>query len=397
MALNQEVRIPAERFSGRSRWDAIVVGCGVMGAAASYNLARRGLRVLNIERFGVNHEFGSSHGRTRIIRLAYYEDPRYVPLLRRAFDSWREAESRSGKKLLRMTGGLMVGRPQGELVTGVLRSAKSQGIRYEFLSSAEAETRFEAFTLGEGYAAVYEETAGVLFAEECVRAFVGLGSEAGCDFRFSEQVRAWRGTPGGVEVETSSGTQTAAKLVLCAGPWNGGLLRGLIPLQVERQAPLWFSSEGLDCFAPPKMPVFILEEDRGVFYYGIPELGHGVKVARSHGGEPTDPDRVRREVTEEEDIRHVKEFVSRRLRRLGRVPIASTTCLYTNTPDFNFAVGLHPADGNVVIMSPCSGHGFKFASVLGEVAADLVTEKSTPYDLAFLDPARFAPVQTRGP
>lgn len=371
-----------------------MVGCGVMGAAASYNLAKRGLRVLNIERFGVNHESGSSHGRTRIIRLAYYEDPRYVPLLRRAFDSWRELESRAGKRLLRMTGGLMIGRAEGELVTGVLRSAKEHGIRHELLSSAEAERRFDVFSLGDEYSAVYEETAGVLSSDDCVRAFVGLGSEAGCEYRFAEQVQRWKSTREGVVVETSAGTQTAAKLVLCAGPWNGGLLGGLLPLQVERQAPLWFSSGGDASFAPPSMPVFIMEEERGVFFYGIPDVGHGVKVARTHGGEHVDPDKVGRTVTKE-DIDPVRAFISRRLRSLDGAPIASTTCLYTNTPDLNFAVGLHPSDQNVVVLSACSGHGFKFASVLGEVASDLVVNGSTSYDLAFLDPGRFRTGVTR--
>lgn len=365
----------------------IVVGCGVMGAASAYNLARKGLRVLNIERFGVNHEFGSSHGRTRIIRLAYYEDPRYVPLLRRAYDSWRELESQSGKKLLRVTGGLMIGKPGGELVKGVLRSAQAHGIPHERLTASQVEARFEAFTLGGEYSAVYEEAAGVLSAEESVRAFVGLGSEAGCEYRFSEQVQRWKDTAEGVEVETPSGKQTAAKLVFCAGPWNGGLLPELLPLQVERQVPLWFPSEGKD-FSPPKMPIFIMEEERNQFYYGLPDVGHGVKVAQTHGGEACDPEKVRREVTEE-DIAPVRSFIARRLKGLGRTPIASTTCLYTNTPDLNFAVGLHPSDRKVVVVSACSGHGFKFASVIGEVVADLATRGTTSYDVGFLDPARF--------
>lgn len=361
-----------------------------MGAAASYNLAKRGLRVLNIERFGVNHEFGSSHGRTRIIRLAYYEDPRYVPLLRRAYDSWRELESKSGRKLLRVTGGLMIGKPDGELVKGVVRSAAAHGIDHERLTASEVEKRFEAFTLGEEYCAVYEETAGVLSAEECVRGFVGVGSEAGCEYRFSEQVQKWKSTVEGVEVETSAGTQTAAKLIFCAGPWNGALLPGLLPLQVERQVPLWFSSGGKDRYSPSKMPVFVMEEGADQFYYGLPDVGHGVKVARTHGGEFSDPEKVRREVSEE-DIAPVRGFISRRLKGLEGAPIASTTCLYTNTPDLNFAVGLHPADRKVVVVSACSGHGFKFASVLGEVAADLTTSGATSYDLEFLDPARFKP------
>jgi len=389
VSLSQSVRPPAGDHPGRKKWDAIVVGCGIMGASVSYNLAARGLRVLNLERFGVNHKFGSSHGKTRIIRLAYYEDPRYVPLLRRAFQSWREAEAKSGKRLLQITGGLMIGREDGELVQGVLKSARTHDLPYEVLDPTGAEERFPAFTLGEEHMVVFEPNAGVLFAEECVRAFVGLASETGCEFRFSEQVKGWRSGPEGVELQTSNGTQVASKVVFCAGPWNGQLLQGLVPLQCERQVPLWFSSAGQDAFSSPKMPVFIMEEEKGVFYYGTPDVGHGVKVARTHGGEVVEPDEVRREVTEQ-DVAPVRRFISRRMAKLDGPPIASTTCTYSNTPDLNFVVGVHPADPRVVVVSACSGHGFKFGSVLGEVAADLATGEKVPFDIRFLSPGRFA-------
>jgi sarcosine oxidase len=358
-----------------------------MGASVSYNLAKKGLKVLDIERFGVNHARGSSHGKTRIIRLAYYEDPRYVPLLRRAYDSWGEIESKSGKRLLLKTGGLMIGRQDGDLIKGVLKSAKTHGISHEVLSPGETENRFEAFTIGEEFTGVFEEGAGVLFAEDCVRALVGLGSEAGAEYRFSEEVRAWRSRTDHIEVETSLGRQTAPKLVLCAGAWNGNLLNGKLPLQCERQVPMWFSSGGMDKFAPPKMPVFIMEETKDHFYYGIPEVGDGVKVARTHGGELGDPEGVRREVTDA-DRAPVMEFVGRRLKELGP-PTAAKTCLYTNTPDFNFILGQDPEDPRVTIVSACSGHGFKFASVVGELAASISTGEKVDYDLAFLDPARF--------
>jgi sarcosine oxidase len=379
---------------GAKKWDVIVVGCGIMGASVSYNLAARGLRVLNLERFGVNHKFGSSHGRTRIIRLAYYEDPRYVPLLRRAFQSWREAEARTGKKLLQITGGLMIGRENGELVQGVLKSAKIHGLPHEVLAAAEVAERFQAFTLDDSYTAVFEPNAGILFAEECVRAFVGLGSEAGCEFRFSEQVSGWRAGPEGVEVRTSNGTQMASKVVFCAGAWNGQLLHDLVPLRCERQVPLWFSSGGQVAFSPPKMPVFIMEEEKGVFYYGTPDVGHGVKVARTHGGEVSEPDAVRRDITES-DVFPVREFISRRMAKLDGPPIASTTCIYSNTPDLNFAVGFHPANPRIVVMSACSGHGFKFASVLGEIGADLVADRRPAFDISFLSLGRFSKSQSR--
>ena len=380
----------AERSAVRSvrHYDAIVVGCGAMGSSASYNLARRGLKVLTLDQFGLNHELGSSHGKTRIIRLAYYEDERYVPLLKRAFESWLELQERSGKTLLRMTGGLMIGRADGELVAGVLRSARSHALQHRQLSAREAQEEFGAFRLDDVYSAVYEENAGILFPEECIRAFVAQAENSGCEFRFSEPVTKWTRTGRGVEVETAKESYSADRVVFCAGAWIGRLLGGLLPLTVERQVPFWFASNGERRFTPDKMPVFIMEEDPGLFFYGIPDVGHGVKVARTHGGQMVEPDKVDREVTAE-DAAPVEAFVSRRLDRLAVPAVGSTTCLYTNTPDLNFAVGLHPEDPRVAVVSACSGHGFKFAGVLGEVVADLLTGGRSPYDISFLRLDRF--------
>ena len=358
-----------------------------MGAAVSYNLARRGMKVLTIERHRLNHRLGSSHGRTRIIRLAYYEDPRYVPLLRRAFEAWRELEAKSGMGLLQVTGGLMAGRADGELVKGVLRSARAHRVPHQMLEASEVEERFPAFTLGEELCAVYEETAGILFAEGCVEAFVELASAAGCEFRFGEEVKGWTNSSSGVEVETSSGRLVAGMIVLCAGAWNSGFLHGLVPLQCERQVPLWFSSGGQEVFRAESMPVFIMEE-KDAFFYGIPDVGHGVKVARTHGGEVGDPDTLRREVSDE-DVAPVREFIRRRLSRLNSTPIEMTTCLYSNTPDLNFAIGRHPDHGSAIVVSACSGHGFKFASVLGEVVADIAVGRKPGFDLSFISLDRF--------
>ncbi len=359
-----------------------------MGSSVSYNLATGGLSVLTLERFRLNHEFGSSHGRTRIIRLAYYEDGRYVPLLRRAFESWRDLERVSGRKLLKMTGGLMVGDREGALVGGVLRTAKEHDLPHRVLSASEAEDRFEAFTLDERFAAVYEDNAGILFPEECIQAYVGLAKDAGCEFRFSEPLTRWKRTSEGIEVASARESYRADKVVFCAGPWTSQLLGELMPLDCERQVPFWFASGRESCFTAAEMPVFITEEKPGQFFYGVPDVGHGVKVARTHGGQTVEPDKVSRVVTEE-DSAPVRAFVSRRLTKLGRTPIASTTCLYTNTPDLNFVVGPHPVDPRLLVVSACSGHGFKFASVLGEVVADLFVDGRTAYDISFLNIDRF--------
>ncbi len=369
-------------------FDAVVVGCGAMGSSVSYNLAARGLRVLTLERFGLNHEFGSSHGRTRIIRLAYAEDERYVPLLRRAFESWRLLERRSGRELLKMTGGLMIGSPEGELVTGVLRSAKKHDLPHRLLSARETEESFGALTLREEQSAVYEENAGILFPEECIATYADLAREAGCEIKFSEPMTRWKKTAEGVEVDSIGGSYLADRVIVCAGAWTGQLVGAIIPLSCERQVPFWFPSSGERCFSPEVMPIFIAEETPGHFFYGIPEVGHGVKVARTHEGQVVGPDTVSRVVTED-DLAPVQEFVSKRLKKLGTTPMASTTCLYTNTPDLNFVIGTHPDDARVTVVSACSGHGFKFASVIGEVAADLAIEERSDLDISFLNIDRF--------
>jgi sarcosine oxidase len=369
-------------------FDAIVIGCGAMGSSSSYNLAARGLKVLTLERYSPNHDHGSSHGRTRIIRLAYYEDQRYVPLLRRAFEAWRETSARSGKNLLRMTGGLMIGPRNGAFVSGVLRSARAHSIPHRILTSRETMQTYPAFNLEEGYSAVHDENAGILFPEECISAYVELAREEGCSFRFREQVTRWVRAEGRVEVETTKGKYTADRLVVAAGAWTGPLLGDLFPLTVERQVPFWFSSGGSRLFFPDRMPVFIMEERSGQYFYGIPDVGHGVKVARNHAGENVDPDNVPRGVTRKDES-PVREFISRSLPRLSTEPISSTTCLYSNTPDLNFVIDLHPSFNEIVVISACSGHGFKFASVVGEIAADLADEGRTRHDISFLRAGRF--------
>jgi sarcosine oxidase len=369
-------------------FDAIVVGAGAMGTAVSYNLSLHGMKVLTLERFGLNHGFGSSHGKTRIIRLAYFEDERYVPMLKRAFEAWRELEEKSGRRLLRQTGGLMIGRPEGVLVAGVLRSARKHGLPHRVLSARDAMGEFEALVMDEGVEAVHEANAGVLFPEECISAAATLGAEEGAELHDFERVARWKRAGGGYEVESDKGIYHADRLVMCAGPWTSQLIGPLIPLSCERQVPLWFPSLGEGCFQAGRLPVFVMEESPTAYFYGIPDFGDGVKVAVHHRGKTVAPDRVDREVTEE-DIAPVSSFIERRLPGLHRVPCDASTCVYTNTPDMNFVIGPHPAEEKVMIVSACSGHGFKFASVLGEAVADLVTRGRTEYDLSFLGVDRF--------
>ena len=318
-------------------FDAIVVGCGAMGSSISYHLASKGLRILTLEQFDLGHANGSSHGKTRIIRTAYSEDPRYVPLVQRAFELWRDLQKESDMEILRMTGGLMVGPARGTLVPGVLRSAREHQLRHEFLSPYEVTERFGVLNLDEAQSAVYEEGAGILYPENCIGVHVALAKRAGVEFRFREACTKWESTNDGVELQTTNDSYLADSVVIATGAWMSQFFDGSIALSCERQIPFWFESGEDDRFGADQMPVFIVEELDGRLFYGIPDVGHGVKVARHHGGEVTSPGQINR-VVSEFDRRPVRTFVRRRLPRLNPEPVSSSTCIYTNTPDGNFVV-----------------------------------------------------------
>jgi sarcosine oxidase len=369
------------------RYDVIVVGLGGVGSAAAYHLARRGLKVLGLERFGPVHDRGSSHGHTRIIRQAYFEHPDYVPLLLRAYELWEELQARTGRRLLQVCGGLMVGPPAGHLVSGALRSARQFGLPHEVLGPAEVRARFPAFWLSPDEQALYEPRAGILFPEECVRAHQEQAVACGAELRFHTRVLEWDSDGSRVRVLTPAGIEQASRLVLAAGAWMPHLARCPVRLSVERQVVFWFRPRRPEWFQPDRFPVFVWETPEG-FFYGIPAVGgRGFKAARHHGGDEVDPDRVPPVYPGEEQWL--------RAQLAGRLPEAdggvedATTCLYTNTPDEHFVVDLHPSSPNVVVCSACSGHGFKFTSVVGEAAADLATEGSSRLPIGFLSLRRF--------
>jgi sarcosine oxidase len=363
------------------KYDAIVVGLGAMGSAAAWQLARRGRRVLGLEAHAPGHTLGSSHGESRIIRMAYMEHPDYVPLLRRAYELWRETEERAGEDLMRLTGGLFAGPPEGHVVAGSLASARAHGLPHELLDAGEIHRRFPALRPLEGDVAVWEETAGVLFAERCVVAQLRLAEASGARLRHGEPVLGWEPSGDGYEVTTPGGRYGADSLVLAAGAWLPRFLDGLgLPLQPERIPVYWLQpTDTPELFDPARFPVYIWDTGGPRTYYGFPHLGWpGVKVGRHHSGERCDPDTVGREVTGADEAA-VREFVRGRIPALDGPVAAGVVCLYTNTPDEHFVVDRHPQLPGVVYAAACSGHGFKFASVMGEVLADLLTEgRATP-------------------
>ena len=365
-----------------STFDAIIIGLGAMGSAVACQLARRGGRVLGLDRFAPPHALGSSHGQTRIIREAYFEHPAYVPLVRRAYELWAELEGQTGRALFRQTGGLMIGRPDSAVVAGAKRSAKEHSLQHEVLSAAEVRIRFPALQPCDEMIAVWEPRAGILFPEICIEAHLTMARKQGADLRSDEPALSWEDDGGAVRVITSKGAYHAGQLVLTAGSWIQSLLRDLkLPLAVERQVQFWFEPKHPVHFQPERCPIHIWEHEPGRFFYGFPDLGDGVKVARHHEGAIINPDSINREVGPEE-VEAMRAFVRQFLPEADGPLRATVVCMYTNTPDGHFFIDWHPAHPQVLIASPCSGHGFKFSTVIGEVMADLLTAGQSRFDLS---------------
>ena len=372
-------------------YDAIVVGLGAMGSAVAYHLAARGVRVLGLDAHRPPHRHGSHHGESRIIRTAYYEHPAYVPLLERAFASWAEVAERADAALLLKTGGLMIGTEAGELVPGVLASARAHGLAHEILSSGDLMARFPLFRLDPSMLGVREADAGILFPETCIRVLLNGAAAARADLRFDEPVQEWAVVPGGVQVTTTRGVYTAETLVLTAGIGMRDLVGELRPqLRIERQVVAHFEPAGdNERLAPDRFPIFCIEEPDGAFYYGFPDLGSGCKFGHHHAGVIGEPAELERDVSEP-DVADIRGFLARRIPQANGKLAASAVCFYTNTPDSHFVIDRHSRHENVIVASVCSGHGFKFATVVGEIIADLARGKTPPFDLSMFRFARFA-------
>jgi sarcosine oxidase len=366
-------------------YNVVVVGLGAMGSATLYHIAQRGWRALGLEQFVPGHDRGSSHGDSRIIRETYFEHPLYVPLVQRAHRLWRELEERSESSLMTITGGIMIGPTDGQIVSGTLRSAVEYGLPHEMLTPVEVRKRFPAFRLAEHLVAVFDPRAGFLDPEACSRAHLRLAQEAGAEARFNEPVLDWTPDGTGVRVTTASATYTADRLVLTGGPWNGELLPDLVlPLTIERQAVFWFEpGVGATDYERTRFPIYAYEYRSGNICYGFPRLPRGVKASVMHDGKTvTDPDKVNRTV-EHSEVNPLRAALRRILPALSQAPVRETdVCLFTNTPDHDFIIDFHPFSPQVLISSPCSGHGFKFASVIGEIQAELLTNGRTEFDLS---------------
>lgn len=362
-------------------YDVVIAGLGAMGSAAAFELSRRGLRVLGLDRYTPPHAFGSSHGETRIIREAYFEHPTYVPLLQRAYELWRALEHESGTTLLRETGGLMIGRPDSALIEGTRRSAELHGLPHTLLAAADVRQRFPALRPDDDMVAVWEPRAGILFPESCVSAFLSRARHHGTYLRFDEPVRYWEANDI-VRVYTALGQYRARRLIVAAGAWVSTLLPGLaLPFHIERQVLHWFDPGQASAeFAPDRCPIHLWQFDGRRFFYGFPDLGAGVKAGFHHDGEAATAEDIRRDVTPAE-VDAVRTVLRRFLPGADGPLRASVVCLYTNTSDEHFWIDHHPTQPQVLVASPCFGHGFKFAPVIGEILADLIQHKRPRFDI----------------
>jgi sarcosine oxidase len=369
-------------------WDVAVVGLGAMGSAALYHLASRGVRVIGFDRYAPPHTLGSTHGLSRIIREAYYEHPMYVPLVQRAYELWAELECRAGRALFVQTGGLMIGRPDGTLVAGARRSAHEHALRHEELGARELHARFPGFVVPDDMVALFEPRAGVLDPEACVASHLQLAEKAGATVQVNEPVTVWSSQPDRITLETANHRYDVERIVLCAGAWTPTLVHDAgLALWIERQVMHWFTPRtDAQLFTPAHCPIAMIEYEPDRFFYTLPDSGNGVKAAIHHEGARVDPDTVARVVSEGERARAL-ELLRRYLPRAAGQHRSSATCLYTNTPDGHFFIAPQLPDERLLVVSACSGHGFKFASAIGEAITDLCTGRSRP-DLAPFGRAR---------
>lgn len=372
-------------------FDVIVIGLGGMGSATAYQLAQRGQRVLGLEQFTPPHDRGSSHGKSRIIRQAYFEHPSYVPLLLRAYELWQQIEQETAEEVLIITGGLMIGLPESPTVAGSLRSAKQHGLAHQVFTAEEIHRRFPLLHPNPATIAVYEAKAGFVRPEASIHAHLQRAAELGAELHFAEPVLDWVATETGVEVTTAEGKYQADKLVIAPGAWASRLLKLDVPFVVQRQVLYWFQpASSLELFSCDRLPIYIWEAEDGVQFYGFPADGDaGVKIAFFRMGQDCTPETITRTVHDHE-IAKMRAYISEYIPALNGKLLNATTCMYTTVPDEHFVIGLHPNYPQVTIASPCSGHGFKFASVVGEILADLAVAGETKYPLDLFSPTRFS-------
>lgn len=373
-------------------YDIIVMGVGAMGSATLYSLAKRGYNVCGIEQFEIAHDKGSAHGETRLIRKAYFEHPDYVSLLHSAYDEWEELNEETGQELFAKNGLLLAGKPDSTLIKGLKACYSQHDLPHEKLDISEAQKRWADIHLPEAAEVYYDPIAGYLHVEKCIGEFCRLATQEGADLFNREKVTKWQtDTNRAVTVTTDKRTISADRLIITCGAWGSEVLQSLdLNLKIWRKILFWYDALDLTPFRPGTFPSFFVETDEGGFY-GFPAIcSSGVKVAEHyHKDIVSHPDQLNRTVNKGED-KPVSDFVSQTFPGLRTSPNKSVVCMYTMSPDENFIIDRHPNYENVVFAAGFSGHGFKFAPVIGNILADLAIDGSTDYPIDFLRLIRFA-------
>jgi sarcosine oxidase len=362
-----------------------VVGCGAMGAASAWRLNKRGAEVVAFDRYSPPHDRGSTHGDSRITRTAYMEGSFYVPLLQETFPMWRELEAETGTALLKMNGLLTIGSPRAKPIVAAIAAAGEHSLDVTVLDAAEVRKRYPAHVLADDEVGVLDPQAGFLSPERTVGAMT-----RGIDVRTNAAVSAIEPRADGVDVMTKGGTERFDAAVIAAGPWVRDLVPTL-PVTVERQVMVWLALQAdAEAFIPERFPPWYREGAAEGDVYGFPTLdGSSIKLGRHHRGETVTAETSPRTVSDA-DLDPLRLFVTRYLRGVTRRVVRSATCLYTNSPDEDFIVDFLPESPRVLVLSACSGHGFKFAPVMGDIAADLLLDGATRRDISRFALKRFA-------
>jgi sarcosine oxidase len=385
------------------RYDTIVLGLGAMGSAALYHLAKRGQKVLGIDQFSPPHMLGSSHGDTRVTRLAIGEGAHYTPLVMRSHELWREIERETGADLLTTTGGLIISSRATtsrmhvhDFFGTTVAAAERYGIAHEILDASAIRRRFPAFNISDDEIGYYEYEAGFLRPEACVAAQLSLAERYGAAISRNEKAAAFEEIDAGVNIKSDKNTYSADRLIVTAGTWLPQLISRTYarPFKVRRQVLYWFAPKGpVAPYEIGKFPIYIWEiQGRPQAIYGFPATDGargGIKVATQQYETETTPDDVDRTVSDEE-MRAMHEYIAPYLPGFSEKCVKAVVCLYTVTPDAEFVIDTHPDMPNVIIASPCSGHGFKHSAAIGEALSELAVDGKSRFDLSAFRFARFS-------
>jgi sarcosine oxidase len=371
--------------------DVAVIGLGGMGSAILAHCAVRGASVIGLEQFAPVHDLGSSHGKTRMIRKAYFEDPAYVPLVLRAYELWRELERAAGAEILRITGLLSVGEENSEIIRGTLRAAREHDLPVESLSQREVKARYPALELWKDEVALFEIDGGVLNPEGAVRAHLNLAESSGAEIRFGVRMESWHATDKGFDIRLTDNTQiSASKLVLALGPWFQETLESLgVRIRVQRNIQAWFLP-GTHAYDAPGFPAFLVNrQGLPAPLYGFPDFGDGIKAAFHGLGDLTDAKHVNRQIEPVRDVKPIAQALEQWMPGAAKTLREAKPCMYTLTPDEHFVIDRHPDHANLILCGGFSGHGFKFAPVVGEIGAELALEGGSRHGIEFLSLRRF--------